>query len=151
MFILCNIILPKLLDIIKIIDTTSIEKHNNAKKYSNLLQLREKNSQENLVKFTKDKVFHKFKDITLSLKVFWEVFQQKTSLMRITIMILKSLIQHIKNHFNHSTHSQQKTSLMHITIMILKSFIQHFKKQVFYTLIAIIINGAYLRDGNKQQ
>ena len=55
MFILCNIILPKLLDIIKIIDTTSIEKHNNAKKYSNLLQLREKNSQENLVKFTKDK------------------------------------------------------------------------------------------------
>ena len=32
MFIFQNIILPKLLDIIKVIDTTSIAKHNNTKK-----------------------------------------------------------------------------------------------------------------------
>ena len=74
MIIFHNIILPKLLDIIEVIDTTSIAKHNNRKNQSNLLQLREKNSRENLVKFTKDKPLHKFKDITLSLEVFSEVF-----------------------------------------------------------------------------
>ena len=34
--------LAKILDIIEVIDTTSIEKNNNTKKYSNLIQLREK-------------------------------------------------------------------------------------------------------------
>ena len=50
------IILPKILDTIEIIDTTSIA--NNTKNKSNLLQLIEKTSQENLVKFTKDKTLH---------------------------------------------------------------------------------------------
>ena len=68
----------------------------------------------------------------------------KTSLMHITIMILKSLVLTIL-----LIHSK-KTSLMHITIMILKSLIKYFKKQVYYPLIAIIIIDAYLRDENKQ-
>ena len=49
MFIVHNIILPKLLDIIEVIDTTLIAKHNNTKEaYSNLLQLREKNFSKKL-------------------------------------------------------------------------------------------------------
>ena len=52
-----NIILPKVLDTIEVIDTISIAKHNNTKK-SYLLQLMEKISQENLVKFTNDKKLH---------------------------------------------------------------------------------------------
>ena len=62
-----NIIFPKVLDIIEVIDTTSIAKHSNTKNQSNLLQLREKNSQENLVKFTKDQTLHQFKHIKISL------------------------------------------------------------------------------------
>ena len=50
------IILPKILDTIEIIDTTSIA--NNTKNKSNLLQLIEKTSQENLVKFTKNQTLH---------------------------------------------------------------------------------------------
>ena len=36
MFIFHNIILPKLLDIIEVIHTTSIEKHNNTKKINQI-------------------------------------------------------------------------------------------------------------------
>ena len=37
MFIFHNIILPKLLDIIEVIDTTSIAKHNNTKKLNKFI------------------------------------------------------------------------------------------------------------------
>ena len=67
--------MPKVLDIIEVIDTTYQEifltilpTQQNKKKESNLRKLKEKTSQENLVKFTRDKTLHKFKHITLSLK-----------------------------------------------------------------------------------
>ena len=53
-----NTILPNVFDIIEVIDTTSIAKDNNTKKKSNLLQLMDKTSQKNLVKFIKDQTLH---------------------------------------------------------------------------------------------
>ena len=58
-------------------------KHNNRKNQSNLLQLIEKTSQENLVKFTKDQTLHKFKHITASLEVIWKVWKSSRRLFGI--------------------------------------------------------------------
>ena len=70
MFIFHNIILPKLLDIIEVIDTTSIAKHNNRKKKIKFITTKGEEFSRKLSKFTKDKPLHKFKDIKLSLEVF---------------------------------------------------------------------------------
>ena len=73
-----NIMLPKLLDIIEVIDTTSIAKHNNTKKLVKFTTTNGENFSRKLSQIHKRSNITLVQHITVSLEVLWEVFR-KTS------------------------------------------------------------------------